>query len=382
MAAAEEVVTVGGEGKMIDIFDEYHPLKGKTFCILDQDGTFNEKLDPDFSNDRLRGFYRWMVYARIADQKALNLQRQGRMGTYAPVFGQEAIQIGAATAMEPDDYLFPSYRELVAAMIRGLPLSNAYLYWMGSEEGSRIPDGVRVFPNAVPVGTHILHAMGAAWAAKLKGEKFAVVAFFGDGATSEGDFHEGLNFAGVFKTPNVFICQNNQYAISVPVARQTGAPTIAQKAIAYGFDGIRIDGNDVFASYVATKAALDKAHSGGGPTLIEAVTFRLGAHTTADDPARYRTDADVEPWLKREPLLRLEKFLRDRGIIDDEFAERIKSESEADVEKAVEAAESIPPPTPADMFEYMYDEMPPALKEQLASLNESLSQSFSLMEEV
>lgn len=362
---------------MIDIFDEYHPLKGKTLCILDQDGTFNEKLDPNFSNDRLRGFYRWMVYARVADQKALNLQRQGRMGTYAPVFGQEAIQIGAASAMEPDDWLFPSYRELVAAMIRGLPLSNTYLYWMGSEEGSRTPDGVRVFPNAVPVGTHILHAMGAAWAAKLKGEKFAVVAFFGDGATSEGDFHEALNFAGVFKTPNVFICQNNQYAISVPVTRQTGAPTIAQKAIAYGFDGIRIDGNDVFASYVATRAALDKAHSGGGPTLIEAVTFRLGAHTTADDPGRYRTDADVEPWLKREPLVRLEKFLRDRGVIDDEFAERVKSESEAEVEKAVEAAESMPPPTPADMFEYMYDEMPPALKEQLASLNESLSQSLS-----
>jgi pyruvate dehydrogenase E1 component alpha subunit len=216
--------------------------------------------------------------------------------------------------------------------------------------------------------------MGAAWAAKLKGEKIAVVTFFGDGATSEGDFHEALNFAGVFKTPNVFICQNNQYAISVPISRQTGAPTIAQKAVAYGFDGIRIDGNDVYASYVAARAALERAHSGGGPTLIEAVTFRLGAHTTADDPGRYRTEADVEPWKKREPLVRLEKFLRERGIVDDEFAEQVKTEVEAKVEEAVEKAESTPSPVPSDLFEYMYAEMPPRLKEQMASLNEAVAQ--------
>jgi pyruvate dehydrogenase E1 component alpha subunit len=358
---------------MTDIFEEYHPLKGKTLQILDENGTLDEEFAPNFSDDKLRSFYRWAVFARIADQKALNLQRQGRMGTYAPVLGQEAIQIGAASAMEQADWLFPSYRELVAALIRGLPLSQMYLYWMGHEEGSRTPDGVRVFPNSVPVGTHILYAVGAAWAARLKGEQLAVVTFFGDGATSEGDFHEALNFAGVFNTPNVFICQNNQFAISVPVTRQTAAPTIAQKAIAYGFDGIRIDGNDVYASYVATRAALDRAHAGGGPTLIEAVTFRLGAHTTADDPGRYRTDADVEPWQKREPMIRLEKFLRERGIVDDEFAELVKAEAEAKVEEAVEKAESTPPPTPADVFEHMYEEMPPALREQLATLTESLT---------
>ena len=374
MAAAAKMVTTGGKA-MVDIFEEYHPLKGKTLCILDENGTINEELAPDFSDEKLRTFYRWMVFSRAADQKALNMQRQGRMGTYAPVLGQEAIQIGAATAMEPDDWLFPSYRELVAALIRGLPLSQTYLYWMGNEEGSRTPDGVRVFPNSVPVGTHILHAMGAAWAAKLKGEKIVVVAFFGDGATSEGDFHEALNFAGVFKTPNVFICQNNQYAISVPVSRQTGAPTLAQKAIAYGFDGIRVDGNDVFASYVAAKTALDRARSGGGPTLIEAVTFRLGAHTTADDPGRYRTEADVEPWLRREPLVRLEKHLRQMAIIGDEFIERVKNEVEAEVEEAVITAESSPPPTPEGVFEYMFDEMPAALKEQLASLTESVSRT-------
>jgi len=358
---------------MIDIFEEYHPLKGKTLSILDKNGTIKEDSLPDFSDEELRAFYRWVVFSRIADQKALNLQRQGRMGTYAPVLGQEAIQIGVASAMEPDDWLFPSYREPVAALIRGLPLSQMYLYWMGSEEGSRTPDGVKVFANSVPVSTHMLHAMGAAWAAKLRGDDFVVVAFFGDGATSEGDFHEAMNFAGVFKTPNVFICQNNQYAISVPVKRQTGAPTLAQKAIAYGFDGIRVDGNDVFASYVAARAALDKARSGGGPTLIEAVTFRLGAHTTADDPGRYRTEADVEPWRKREPLVRLDKYLRAKGVIDDEFVEMVNAESQAEVEEAVAKAESTPPPSPGEIFEYMFEETPPALKEQLATLTKSLS---------
>jgi pyruvate dehydrogenase E1 component alpha subunit len=360
-----------------NIFEEYNPLSGKTFCILDADGNFLEELAPDFDvhfpPDKLRTIYRWLVFSRTADQKALNMQRQGRMGTYAPVLGQEANQIGAALAMEPDDWLFPSYREPVASMMRGLPLSRMYLYWMGSEEGSRTPEGVRVFPNSVPVGTHILHAVGAAWAAKLKKEKIAVVTFFGDGATSEGDFHEALNFAGVFKTPNVFICQNNQFAISVPISRQTASPTIAQKATAYGFDGIRVDGNDVFASYVAAKAALDRARSGGGPTLIEAVTFRLGAHTTADDPGRYRTEAEVEPWRAREPLIRLDKFLRERGVIDDEFIEKIKAESEAEVEEAVIEAEATPYPTPGDIFEYMFEEMPQSLKEQLASLTESIS---------
>jgi pyruvate dehydrogenase E1 component alpha subunit len=295
------------------------------------------------------------------------------MGTYAPTLGQEAIQIGVAAAMERDDWLFPSYRELAASVIRGLPLANIYLYWMGNEEGSRIPEGVNVFPISVPVGTHLLHATGAAWALKLKRERIVVVCFFGDGATSEGDFHEALNFAGVFKTPNVFICQNNQYAISVPVSRQTASLTLAQKAIAYGFDGIRIDGNDIFASYVASKAALDKARSGNGPTLIEAVTFRLGAHTTADDPRRYRTEAEVEEWRKREPLVRFEKRLRSRRIIDDDFIEQVRIASEKEVEDAVGQAEAFPPPAPNDMFAYMFDEMPPNLREQLALLTGSLS---------
>jgi pyruvate dehydrogenase E1 component alpha subunit len=358
---------------MSNIFDEYLPLTGKIFCILDENGALHEEHAPNFSDEELRGFYRWIIFSRVADQKALNLQRQGRMGTYAPVLGQEAIQIGAAAAMQPQDWLFPSYRELAASMIRGFPLANIYLYWMGNEEGSRIPEGVNIFPISVPVGTHPLHAVGAAWASKLRREKIVTVCFFGDGATSEGDFHEALNFAGVFKTPNVFICQNNQYAISVPFSRQSSSPTIAQKAIAYGFDGIRVDGNDIFASYVAAKAAIDKARSGGGPTLIEAVTFRLGAHTTADDPRRYRTDAEVEQWRKREPLVRFEKYLREKRIINDSLVAQVKSEAERAVEETVAQVEAVPLPTPGDMFAYMFSEMPPNLKEQLALLNESLS---------
>ncbi|MBI4830286.1 MAG: pyruvate dehydrogenase (acetyl-transferring) E1 component subunit alpha [Candidatus Lindowbacteria bacterium] len=358
---------------MPNIFEEFHPLSGKTFCVLDESGVLHEEHAPNFSDDELRQFYRWLIFARVADQKALNLQRQGRMGTYAPVLGQEAIQIGAASAMKSEDWLFPSYRELAASIMRGLPLSNIYQYWMGNEEGSNIPEGVNVFPISVPVGTHLLHAVGAAWASKLRHEKIVVVCFFGDGATSEGDFHEALNFAGVFHTPNVFICQNNQYAISVPLRRQTASATLAQKAIAYGFDGIRVDGNDIFASYVASKAAIDKARLGGGPTLIEAVTFRLGAHTTADDPRRYRTDAEVEQWRKREPLVRFEKYLRERRVIDDDFVDRVKRESETAVEETVAQVEAAPSHTPNDIFAYMFDEMPPNLKEQLASLIDSLS---------
>jgi pyruvate dehydrogenase E1 component alpha subunit len=372
MATASKMVENGGD-KMSDIFAEFNPLEEKIFCILDENGVLHEEHAPDFSDDQLREIYRRIVLSRTADQKALNLQRQGRMGTYAQVLGQEAIQIGAAMAMKPADWLVPSYRELVASMIRGLPLSHLYGYWMGSEEGSRMPEGVNIFPICIPVGTHPLHAVGAAWAAKLRKEEIAFVVFFGDGATSEGDFHEAMNFAGVFKTPTVFICQNNQYAISVPRSRQTNAPTLAQKALAYGFDGIQVDGNDVFASYVATKTALEKAYSGKGPSFIEAVTFRLGAHTTADDPTRYRTETEVEEWRRREPLLRIESYLRAKGIIDDAFVARAKTESEAEVEEAVAEAEALPPPTADDIFRYMFEEMPPALGEQLTSLKNLLS---------
>jgi len=354
------------------LFEEYPPLEGKMLRILDEDGALDERYGSSFSEEQLRRFYWWMHFARVADQKALNLQRQGRMGTYASLLGQEAIQLGSASAMTAGDWFFPSYRELLACVVCGLPLSSVYLYWMGNELGSRMPEGANIFPCSVPVGSHILHAVGAAWAAKLKKQNTVVAVYFGDGATSEGDFHEGLNFAGVFKTPTVFICQNNQYAISVPLRRQTAAATIAQKAIAYGFDGIRIDGNDVLASYVATKAAFDKARTGGGPTLIEAFTYRLGAHTTSDDPLRYRSKEEVEEWQMRDPLARLEKYLQTQNLLDNAFVIAAKSEIEERVEQAATEAEAVDAPAPSDIFQYMFSEMPNSLKEQLASLKESL----------
>ncbi len=371
MAGAPEMVSA--REKMANLFEEYNPLEGKMLRILDENGTLQPNpYVPTFSDDRLREFYRWMLLARAADKKALNLQRQGRMGTYASLLGQEAIQLGSSSAMERDDWIFPSYRELLVCAVRGLPISKIYLYWMGNELGNQIPEGVNIFPYSVPVGSHILHAVGAAWAARLKKQKIVVTAYFGDGATSEGDFHEGLNFAGVFHVPVVFICQNNQYAISVPVRRQTAALTIAQKALAYGFDGIRVDGNDLFACYAAAKAAFDKARSGGGPTLIEAVTYRLGAHTTSDDPQRYRTQSEVAEWEARDPLARFDKHLRARKIIDDDLAEAMKAEVETQVEQAVAEAEALEAPAPADIFTYMFKEMPPSLKEQLASLEQAL----------
>ncbi len=278
---------------MIEAFD---PLKGEMLTILHPDGRCEEKLKPDLTDDTIQALYRKMVFIRLADQRALALQRQGRLGTYAPLHGQEAAQIGSAYALGQEDWVFPSFRETGVCAMRGVPLKDVYLYWMGNEMAQKGAEDVNVFPISIPVGSHPLHAVGAAWAAKLQGEKICTVAYFGDGGTSEGDFHEAMNFAGVLQTPTIFFCQNNQWAISVPRKIQTASKTLAQKAIAYGFQGVQVDGNDILAVYAATKEAREKALSGGGPTMIEAVTFRFGPHTTADDPTKYRSDAEVEEW--------------------------------------------------------------------------------------
>ncbi|WDT81939.1 MAG: thiamine pyrophosphate-dependent dehydrogenase E1 component subunit alpha [Candidatus Manganitrophus sp.] len=267
--------------------------------ILDEAGQVDRALWPGLDEKEIKGFYESMVLIRTFDEKALNLQREGRLGTYASVQGQEAAQVGSAAALRPSDWIFPAFREPGVSILRGLPMRMIYQYWSGDERGSAIPEDQHDFPIAIPVGTHIPHAVGAAWAAQFKGDPVAVAAFFGDGATSKGDFHEGLNFAGVFHLPIVFICQNNHWAISVPLSRQTAAATLAQKAIAYGFEGIQVDGNDVFAVYTAVKNALEKARRGEGPTLIECYTYRLSDHTTADDASRYRKVEEVATWRKR-----------------------------------------------------------------------------------
>jgi pyruvate dehydrogenase E1 component alpha subunit len=243
---------------------------------------------------------------------------------------------------------------------------------MGNEEGMNIPAGLNIFTIAVPVGSQLPHAVGCAMAMKYRKEKAAAIAYFGDGATSEGDFNEALNFAGVFKTPNVFVCFNNQYAISTPVRLQTAAKTIAEKAAAFGFEGIRADGNDVLAMYALTREALEKARSGGGPTLIEAFTYRMGDHTTSDDASRYRTEEEVKDWSRRDPIERFRAYLQRKGLWDEAFEKEVQKGAEDLINRAVEEAESTPPPRAEDLFIHTYKEMTPELKRQLAELGDAM----------
>jgi pyruvate dehydrogenase E1 component alpha subunit len=347
---------------MIEKFD---PLKGETLRILHPDGRLEESLRPDLSDETIQSLYRHVVLIRLADQKALALQRQGRLGTYAPVIGQEAAQVGSAHALQKEDWVFPSFRETGVLYLHGVPLRDIYLYWMGNEMGQKVSERVNLFPISVPVGTHPLHAVGAAYAAKLQKEKICTIAYFGDGATSEGDFHEAMNIAGVLQTPTIFFCQNNQYAISVPRKKQTASKTIAQKAVAYGFPGVQVDGNDLLAVYGATREARERALSGLGPTFIEAVTYRFGPHTTADDPTKYREDDEVEEWKKLDPILRLQKYLSGKGLWSQELEAKFRAEAEKVLNQAIQEAEAVPAPDPEEMFLYTYAELTPILKEQM-----------------
>ncbi len=336
--------------------------------ILDEEGNCDVELMPPLADDELRKFYEWMILIRVFDQKALNLQREGRLGTYAPVLGQEAAQVGSALALKPDDWMLPAFREGGAYLVRGLPMWMILRYWLGDERGGQIPRDQHNFTVGIPVGTQIPHAVGMAWAAKLKRDPVAVLVYFGDGATSKGDFHEGLNFAGVLKVPVVFLCQNNHWAISVPLRQQTASQTLAQKAIAYGFEGIQVDGNDVFAVYKATSEALEKARSGDGPTLIECVTYRIGDHTTADDAKRYRSPQEVVEWQRKDPIDRLKKYMIKKGLWSDAYGQQVYTQAQERVEAAVREMEDVAPSDPRDIFRYTFKELTPDLKEQMEEL--------------
>jgi pyruvate dehydrogenase E1 component alpha subunit len=307
-----------------------------------------------------------MLLARRFDERLLSLQRQGRIGTFPPIAGQEAAHLGAAAALKPDDWMVPAFREMAADIWRGRPLDSIIVYNNGFSEGGRIPAERNDMPISIPVGSQILHAVGIAWGMKYRATGQVAMAFFGDGATSQGDFHEGLNYAGVFELPVVFVCQNNQWAISIPRARQTRSQTLAQKAHAYGIAGVQVDGNDLLAAYAAAEEAVARARSGGGPTLIECVTYRMAVHTTADDPKRYRTDAEVESWRRKDPLARFQLYLKAKGLLSDADVtaeeERVAAEIQAAVDRAEEQMKLLG--DPLHMFEHAYAEMPPYLKEQ------------------
>jgi len=356
----------------MSLFDDYHPLKRKMFQILKPDGTLHPEMKPPVSDQEVFNLYQKIVFIRLADQKALMLQRQGRMGTYAPIWGQEACQVGSGSVLQKGDWVFPAFRELGASLMMGVSLKTVYLYWMGNEEGSRAPDGINMMPVSIPVGTHPLHAVGTAWGAKIQGDNIVTISYFGDGATSKGDFHEAMNLAGVFKAPTIFFCQNNQFAISVPRKIQTSSETIAQNAIAYGVDGIQVDGNDLFAVYAATKEAVDKARSGRGATLIEGVTYRFGPHTTADDPTKYRSEEEIEPWKRLDPLVRLRFYLKGRGLWSDEVEKQLTEKAQWEIDLAVKEAEAVSAPAVEDIFKYVYAEMTPQLKEQMEYLKGTL----------
>jgi len=346
--------------------EDYNPLEELQYKILDKNGKILIEEDvPNFNKEQLLYLYKTMLHSRIMDEKTLSYQRQGRMLTYAPNLGQEATQIGSAYAMEDNDFLVPAFRELGAMLIRGVPLKNIMLYWYGNEWGSFMPEDVKVLPISIPIASQLAHATGIGMANNIKGEKNVVVAYVGDGGTSHGDFHESLNFAGVYKAPVIFIIQNNQYAISTSRQIQTSSKTLAQKAIAYGFPGIQVDGNDIFAMYQATKTAIDRARNGEGPTLIEAYTYRLGAHTTSDDPTKYRKNEEVEYWKEMDPLLRFKLYLQEKGILTEAWEETTIKELENDVASTFESVEDKSDTEIEDIFRYHYATLPPHLEEQL-----------------
>ncbi len=348
------------------MFDAYHPAKQKRFQILDESGTIiNPDYLPKMSDNEMVNAYKAMVFARVADQKAISYQRQGRMYTYPPSQGQEAIAVGSGLVVRENDWMVPSYRELGAYFAKGGTLNDILLYWGGREEGSTFPGAKNMLPIAVPIASQVLHAVGIGYALKYKGKADAVFCYFGDGGTSEGDFHEGLNFAGVWKAPVVFICSNNQYAISMPTEKQTAAQSIAIKSMGYGMPGIQVDGNDFFAMYAAATAAAEHARSGQGPVLIEAITYRLGAHTTADDPTKYRTKDEEQKWEKREPLHRLRTFLAAKGLWDPANDAPLREAFSKKIDEDFRKIENMPEYKVEDIFKYHYAEMPKDLQKQM-----------------
>jgi len=339
--------------------------------ILDETGKIVDKKEmPEISKEDLRQIYWLMILSREYDERCILLQRQGRIYTYASLRGQEAAQIASAFAMTKNDMAFPSFREHGVYITRGAPLDAMFLYNKGDERGAA-GKGVNVFMPSIPVASHIPHAAGAGMAFHYQKKKAAAIAYFGDGSTSKGDFHEAMNFAGAFKANTVFLCQNNQWAISTPTKEQTAAETIAQKAIAYGFEGIRVDGNDIFAVYKVVKDALTKARSGKGPTLVECLTYRMGDHTTSDDYTKYRSKEEVKKHEKFDPITRLRAYLMQQKIMTNAEDIRLHNKAKKEVDAAIKKFEAIKPYPAEDIIKYLFAELPAELQIELEEIKSS-----------
>jgi pyruvate dehydrogenase E1 component alpha subunit len=346
--------------------------------ILDEAGRVDRALEPDIPPDDLRRLYRTFLLARRFDERMLLLQRQGRIGTYLPARGHEAAVLGSVYPLRPTDWLVPVWREWAAYVWRGWPLESLILLYAGFSEGTSVPAGIRDLPVCVPMGTHVPHAVGLACAVRARREDGVVLCYFGDGASSEGITQEAMNFAGVFQAPIVFVCINNQWAISIPRSRQTRAMTLAHRALAYGFPGVQVDGNDLLGMVAVTGEALARAREGGGPTLIEAVTYRLTGHSTADDPKKYRDEADVKAWEEREPLPRLRRYLEGKSLVDDSLHTRFEADADAEVRAAIERAEARMREARAlDMFDHVYADVPAEVRAQREAFERELAEGRS-----
>lgn len=314
--------------------------------------------------------YRQMRRARHFDERGWVLYRQGRLGVFPPFGGMEASQCGTAAALTKDDWLFPTYRDTGAALTLGLPIARTLAYWRTSPHGWHMPENLKVLPFYIPIATQYPQAVGAALAEKLRGTKNVAMAFIGDGGSSEGDFHEALNFAGALNAPCVFVLQNNGWAISVPTRSQTRAENLSLRALGYGIPGVRVDGNDALATWHVANEAVERARRGEGPTLIETVTYRVKPHTVADDPSRYRSDADTAGWSERDPVVRLQTHLLRKGLLTEESDAALQAEIAAEFEAALQEADGYPDPTPAEILDHVFAEPTPQLRRQRAELLE------------
>lgn len=326
---------------------------------------------PDLPADQMLQFYRWMLFGRIVSDRMVALQRQGRMGTFGQINGQEAASVGLAAPLKEGDWLLGSYREFLCFHVKGVPFLSQLKQW-GGDIADDYPREAGCIPFQIVLSTQVLHTVGIAQAIKYQGKPNVALVGCGDGATSEGDFNEALNFAGVFQAPVVFVVQNNGWAISTPRHKQTAARTIADRGPGFGIPSCLVDGNDVLAVYQVVSDAVEKARAGGGPTLIEAITYRMGAHTTADDPTKYRPEEELEKWAKRDPITRFRKFLMDGDMLTKTKDKEIRQEIDEEIGAAVEKYEALPPRTPHPHFDYVFAQMTPQLKRQRAQLLEDL----------